>query len=1623
MQPKYLRRGRQAMAGLAVCLLGAVMGIANATTVTTMAGGPWKSPYVYTGNNDGISTNAQFNYPMAAALDLDGNLYIADHNNSKIRKMSLPSDQISGSTSTLLVMPSQPLGVAVDGSNVLYCITEDTYLRRYDLKTGKSLTPLTKFSTKPTGITVAQDGTGYLYVTLTNGSVYGVSPLGSNTLLTTKCKKPSGIAWTPSGWLAISDAGNNSIWMLNPQTGTLKWLTGLTNVGGGFSDGTTNTARFNQPQGIAAAGDGTLVVADYNNCRVRQVSPSGYVSTLYGIAPASWAGVNSNYLGWVDGDSSTAESRLPMGVAISRDGVVYVTEVFYHLVRAATGSGLTAALPSPTQPVFTPNCGYYTTPITITVSNHVGFVYYTSSEDGADPTAEDTYVSLDATGVGTFVWYNTNQDLSSLRMKSFYGTNSSSTVSGVICKPTAPVIIPDQGYFTNAHTIRVSNDVGVVFYTTNNTIPTLDSPFVTLDATGNGTILWNNPDHDLSWLRVMSFNAFDVDSIIVRGRSPAVTTPGFTPECGLFLSPKAIVVTNDSGDVYYTTNGAQPTMKDARVGMTNGVGYIIWNDPNHDLSALKIKAFSSPDSYSETVSGYICEPSIPVMIPSCGYFPNGTNITIINSVGLVVYTTNNTEPTLASPLVPTNQFGVYSIWFANKDHDLRWLRVKTYTAINVSSETVQGEACPVTVPSMTPDCGLFLGPQLITISNASGNVYFTIDGSDPTMDSPQLAMTNGVGYILWTNTTHDLSWLRLKTIASPDNYSVTVRGGVSPASIPVLEPACGYFPNGTNIMVLNNVGSVVYTMDGTDPDLNSTYLPMTNGVGYIYWKDAIHDLSWLRLRSYSTLSVFSDVIQGESCAPTTPVLTYDCSNLGDMVITVSNDVGTVYYTTDKSEPTTNSTLLGLTNGFGYIIWTNSEHDLTWLKLKSYLRGVSSPTVVGGACPPSDPVFSPVSGYYPDGVTITISNKVGTVRYTTDGTEPDANSPVVERDNKGNGSFFWSDALHDLSYLRLKAFSGDLEGNTVSGQATTMNKIGFVHDYFNGAGSTAVIPIVLDLQPEAVVRTIQFRVEVTPIGSNTIPISLDMQGRLVKSNDYVQVLRPVGDASDYKASLSSAANLGGLTRGFTFSVNGTNAGFYIDSHAVVVLACVPVPVAPQGASWQLALTHVSATSDGKSGDVTLYPMDTHTLTVSNMSYTVGDISPIGWYGAGSFGDGVLRNSDINILYYASSGLYVPYDNLVNSASPDPLRQFCDAFNAMDAYPVDLPGIAGGDGNIDFYDSQTVLARSFGLDSDIWVRSWTTNGIRTATNLNSGVTKHALAKPAISISKRVTAVTPAPGKVWFCQARILAGTVEQAVPGQKISIPIYVSVLPGYSLSGMQFRAKVDAENYAPEAGTADFIPNLGSESLTLLQGASVSDLICVFPLIPAASFSPSLEGGSNYIGDFQFEVPATAQAGQAYTLHFIRPNGADDLTTPYTMESIPGTVWVKSAALRKAEQISDEWKTNFFGSVTNPLASADADPDGDGTSNLQEYIAGTNPTNAESHVQFLSSSVVQDGSGKVEMTWLSAPGKVYMLESTSSLVNPVWTLVTNLTGDGYVQKVSDTRGKGGTQFYRLKVQQP
>lgn len=138
--------------------------------------------------------------------------------------------------------------------------------------------------------------------------------------------EPYGVAVGPDGSVYVSDAGeSNRIRKVTPRGEV------LTLAGGrdGFADGAGAGAAFSTPSGLALDAAGNLYVADTGNNRVRRVTPEGAVTTLAGDGAA----------GFRDGAGTQAQFDAPVGVAVGREGEVYVADTYNDRVRVITKDG------------------------------------------------------------------------------------------------------------------------------------------------------------------------------------------------------------------------------------------------------------------------------------------------------------------------------------------------------------------------------------------------------------------------------------------------------------------------------------------------------------------------------------------------------------------------------------------------------------------------------------------------------------------------------------------------------------------------------------------------------------------------------------------------------------------------------------------------------------------------------------------------------------------------------------------------------------------------------------------------------------------------------------------------------------------------------------------------------------------------------------------------------------------------------------------------------------------------------------------------------------------------------------------------------------------------------------
>ena len=143
---------------------------------------------------------------------------------------------------------------------------------------------------------------------------------------TAQFQSPYGIVAAADGSLYVSDTLNQRIRKID-RDGKVSTFAGDGTAG--FRDGPARRARFDAPSGLGIAPDGSLLVADTRNNRIRRVAPDGSVSTVAGVG----------IIGQRDGRAAEALFDGPTGVAAAADGTIYVADTLNRSIRVIGTNG------------------------------------------------------------------------------------------------------------------------------------------------------------------------------------------------------------------------------------------------------------------------------------------------------------------------------------------------------------------------------------------------------------------------------------------------------------------------------------------------------------------------------------------------------------------------------------------------------------------------------------------------------------------------------------------------------------------------------------------------------------------------------------------------------------------------------------------------------------------------------------------------------------------------------------------------------------------------------------------------------------------------------------------------------------------------------------------------------------------------------------------------------------------------------------------------------------------------------------------------------------------------------------------------------------------------------------
>lgn len=269
-------------------------------TVTTIAGD-------VAGDVNATGTAARFRYPTSITIDAAGNMYVADRENHKFKKITPQGvvttfagssfGDVNGTGSAAKFTRPVAIYFGVDGN--FYAVDDTSKIKKI---------------------------TAGAAVTTFAGSVVGDT---NGTGAAAQFNTPRGVVQDASGNVYVADDDNHKIKKITPA-GVVTTFAGSTQ---GFANGTGSSARFNHPTGLTIDSNGNLYVADRFNFRIRKITPAGIVTTLVG----------NSFSGDVDGTGDDAKFYNPYDLVFTNN-LIYVVDRDNSKIKRVTMDGVVTTI-------------------------------------------------------------------------------------------------------------------------------------------------------------------------------------------------------------------------------------------------------------------------------------------------------------------------------------------------------------------------------------------------------------------------------------------------------------------------------------------------------------------------------------------------------------------------------------------------------------------------------------------------------------------------------------------------------------------------------------------------------------------------------------------------------------------------------------------------------------------------------------------------------------------------------------------------------------------------------------------------------------------------------------------------------------------------------------------------------------------------------------------------------------------------------------------------------------------------------------------------------------------------------------------------------------------------------
>jgi sugar lactone lactonase YvrE len=276
--------------------------------ITTVAGNGGKA---YSGDG-GPAIVAALNEPYGVVVDRNGNLYLADRLNRRVRRIDAATGIITTLAGTGEAAYSgdggpaeraglgEPNGLAFGPDEALLYITDvaDNRVRVVDLASGA----ISTFA-----------GTGVAEHSGDGGPATAAGTFGARA-----------VKVGPDGTVYILERQGSSLRAVDPKTGIITTIAGTTARGYAGDGGPALAAVFDAPKEMAIDSDGTLLVVDTENHAIRRIDSAGIVTNLAGGRQGP---------GGDGGPAELAGLDRPHGAVVGADGAIYIGDTNNHRIR------------------------------------------------------------------------------------------------------------------------------------------------------------------------------------------------------------------------------------------------------------------------------------------------------------------------------------------------------------------------------------------------------------------------------------------------------------------------------------------------------------------------------------------------------------------------------------------------------------------------------------------------------------------------------------------------------------------------------------------------------------------------------------------------------------------------------------------------------------------------------------------------------------------------------------------------------------------------------------------------------------------------------------------------------------------------------------------------------------------------------------------------------------------------------------------------------------------------------------------------------------------------------------------------------------------------------------------